>query len=114
MPLARLRPSRAGRSAGSRPIFDWSSVISRNTSACRRNSSATMGGWVEMVETTVTRTPRRCMASTKAAEVSVAREQDHMVDGAGDLHGVHRKLDVHVALDLFGGRFGPQIPLSPW
>jgi hypothetical protein len=25
---------------------------------------ATMGGWVEIVETTVTRTPRRCMAST--------------------------------------------------
>ena len=33
-------------------------------SACRRSSSATIGGWVEMVETTVTRTPRRCTAST--------------------------------------------------
>ena len=33
-------------------------------SACRRSSSATIGGCVEMVEITVTRTPRRCTAST--------------------------------------------------
>src|SRR5882762_2083877 len=34
------------------------------TSAWRRSSSAIIGGWLEMVETTVTRTPRRCIAST--------------------------------------------------
>ena len=33
------------------------------TSAWRRNSSAIIGGWLEIVETTVTRTPRRCTAS---------------------------------------------------
>src|SRR5215470_7300031 len=33
-------------------------------SAWRRNAAATIGGCVEMVETTVTRTPRRCTAST--------------------------------------------------
>ena len=31
----------------------------KKVSACRRNSSATIGGLVFMVETTVTRTPRR-------------------------------------------------------
>ena len=31
-------------------------------SACRRNSSAIMGGVLDTVETTVTRTPRRCTA----------------------------------------------------
>ena len=34
------------------------------------------------------------------AEVAVAREQHHVVDRAGDLHGIDGKLDVHVALDL--------------
>ena len=38
--------------------------MSRKTSAWRRSSSATIGGWVEIVDTTVTRTPRRCIAST--------------------------------------------------
>ena len=32
--------------------------------AWRRSSSATIGGWVEMVDTTVTRTPLRWIAST--------------------------------------------------
>src|SRR5215467_6381517 len=58
------RASRAARSAGSRPIFGCSSTMSRKMSAWRRNSAATIGGCVEMVETTVTRTPRRCTAST--------------------------------------------------
>jgi hypothetical protein len=35
-----------------------------NSSHWRRSSSATIGGWVEIVETTETRTPRRCIAST--------------------------------------------------
>jgi hypothetical protein len=34
------------------------------TSACRRNELATIDGWLEIVEITVTRTPRRCTAST--------------------------------------------------
>ena len=34
------------------------------------------------------------------AEIAVAGEQHHVVDRAGDLHGIDRKLDVHVALDL--------------
>ena len=47
--------------------FPWMRVLealSRKMPACRRNSSATIGGWVEMVETTVTRTPLRWIAST--------------------------------------------------
>ena len=38
--------------------------MSVKMSAWRRSSSATIGGWVETVEMTVTRTPRRCTAST--------------------------------------------------
>ncbi len=33
-------------------------------------------------------------------EIAVARKQDHLVDLAGELHGMDRELDVHVALDL--------------
>lgn len=58
-------PSRAGgRSARSRPTLARSSTRSAKTSAWRRSSSATIAGWLAMVETTVTRTPRRCTAST--------------------------------------------------
>jgi hypothetical protein len=56
--------ARLARSAESRPIFGCSSTMSRKMSAWRRNSAATIGGCVEMVETTVTHTPRRCTAST--------------------------------------------------
>ena len=41
-----------------------------------------MGGWVEIVDTTVTRTPRRCTAST-SERVAVAGEQNHVVDRVG-------------------------------
>ena len=34
------------------------------------------------------------------AEIAVAGEQHHVVDVPGDLHGIDRKLDVHVAFDL--------------
>ena len=34
------------------------------------------------------------------AEIAVAGEQHHLVDMRRDLHGIDRKLDVHVALDL--------------
>jgi hypothetical protein len=36
-----------------------------NSSAWRRSSSATIGGCEETVDTTETRTPRRCIASTR-------------------------------------------------
>src|SRR6516162_4582656 len=50
----------------------------------------------------------------QAGEIAVAGEQDHLIDMRRNLHGIDRKLDVHVALDLaptglvdeFLGRFG--------
>jgi len=54
-----------GRSKGSRPIFDCNSARSVKMSAWRRNSSAIIGGWLDIVEITVTRTPRRWTASTR-------------------------------------------------
>jgi len=53
------RGSRGCRSDWSRTILGFSSTMSVKTSAWRRNSSAVNAGWVEIVETTVTRTPRR-------------------------------------------------------
>jgi hypothetical protein len=41
-----------------RPIEALKSFSSKKLSACRRNSSAIIGGFVLIVETTVTRTPR--------------------------------------------------------
>ena len=91
--------ARPARSAGSRPIFGCSSTMSRKMSAWRRNSSATIGGWVEIVETTVTRTP--CAARPRPASGNRRRRRTAPCGRcAGDLHGVDRKLDVHVALDL--------------
>src|SRR5258708_39938097 len=54
----------AARSNESRSTLDLSSTRSVKTSACRRSSSAIIGGWLEMAEITVIRTPRRCTAST--------------------------------------------------
>ena len=53
-----------------------------------------------MVEITVTRTPLALHGFHQRAEIAVAGEQHHVVDRAGDLHGIDRELDVHVALDL--------------
>ena len=53
-----------------------------------------------MVETTTTRTPRRCTASTSDSEVAVAGKQHHLVDMRREFHGIDRKLDVHIAFDL--------------
>ena len=36
----------------------------------------------------------------KGAESSIAREQDHLVDLTGEIHGIDGKLDVHVSLHL--------------
>ena len=71
-----------------------------NSSAWRRNSSATIGGCVEIVETTATRTPLRWIELDERAEVAVPREKHHEVEVVGHLHRVDRELDVHVAFDL--------------
>ena len=57
--------ARAGRADGSRAKLDCNSTRSVKTSAWRRSSSAIIGGWLDIVEITVTRTPRRCTASTR-------------------------------------------------
>ena len=103
MPVAAraARAARAaGRSDGSRPIFGCSSTMSRKTSAWRRSSSATIGGCVEMVETTVTRTPRRCTASTSERKSPSPENSTMWSMCRRELHGIDRELDVHVALDL--------------
>ena len=46
------------------PTFGISWARSTNSSHCRRSSSETIGGLVEIVETTETLTPLRCTAST--------------------------------------------------
>jgi hypothetical protein len=46
-------------------IHEGNPSLSGLTSACRRNSSAIIGGWLDIVEITVTRTPRRWTASTR-------------------------------------------------
>jgi hypothetical protein len=51
-------------------IHEGNPSLSGLTSACRRNSSAIIGGWLDIVEITVTRTPRRCL--DKGAKRSVA------------------------------------------
>ena len=33
-------------------------------------------------------------------KIAVAGEQHHVIDRAGDFHGIDRELDIHVALDL--------------
>jgi hypothetical protein len=42
--------------------------------------------------------PLNCL--DKGAERSVAREQNHLVNLTGELHGIDGKLDVHVSLEL--------------
>ena len=70
------------------------------TSACRRSSSATMGGWLASVETTVTRTPRRCTASTSERKSPSAREQHDLIDVLGEFHGIHGEFHIHAAPHL--------------
>ena len=89
----------AARSAGSRPILRCSSTRSMNWSACRRRSSATIGGRVESVEMTMTRLPGLDSVDQRA-EIAVTGEQHHLIDIPSELHDVDRELDIHVALDL--------------
>src|SRR5262249_38400970 len=93
------RVSRAARSPGSRLILGCNSTMSTNWSAWRRSSSASTGDCVEMGETTLTPPPRRCTASTSERK-SPSPEQHHVVDVAGEFHGVYGELDIHVAFDL--------------
>ena len=78
---ARDDPARAGaaRSPESRPTLDLSSTRSMKTSACRRSSSAIIGGWLEMVEITVTRTMNFVPGKTTAASNSGWIERDNKV-----------------------------------
>ena len=71
-----------------------------NSSAWRRSSSATIGGWVEIVDTTATRTPLRWIDFDQRTEIAVAGEQHHVIDMRSHFHGVDRELDIHVAFDL--------------
>ena len=67
-----------------------------------------------MVETTVTRTPLALHRLDQRAEIAVAGKQHHLIDRAGELHGIDRKFDIHVAFDFAAaglvnellGRFG--------
>ena len=78
---ARDDAARAGaaRSPESRPTLDLSSTRSMKTSACRRSSSAIIGGWLEMVEITVTRTMNFVPGKTTAASNSGWIERDNKV-----------------------------------
>ncbi|MGY4362654.1 hypothetical protein ACVWZR_001832 [Bradyrhizobium sp. i1.3.1] len=61
------------------------------TSAWRRSSPTIIGGWLAIVEITVT--ARRGAAQPRPGSGSrVVREQHHLVDVLGELHGIDRKL----------------------
>ena len=62
--LDRVMESVTRGSRGGRPITSRNSSSSMKLSACRRNSSAIIGGWLRIVDTTETRTPCRCRLST--------------------------------------------------
>jgi hypothetical protein len=70
-----------------------------------------MGRCVEIVDTTVTRTPRRF---DQRSEIAIAGKQHDLIDMLRDLHGVDSKLDIHVALHLARGHWHQQIPWLPW
>src|SRR5680860_1254004 len=67
----RRRYSRCARSAGSRPISFCRFARSINWSAWRRSSSATIGGFVVRVETTLTRLPLNCRASVSYTHLTL-------------------------------------------
>jgi hypothetical protein len=68
------------RSDGSRPSLDCSSTKSVKTSAGAATSSAIIGGWLEIVSTTVTRTLRRCTASSSERKSPIAGKQYDLID----------------------------------
>ena len=88
VPAAPRSPRGSGRSFRRvPPIFGMRWARSMNSSDWRRSSSATIGGWVEMVEITDTRTPRRCIASTRERK-SPSPEKSTMwsMNGAAPAH----------------------------
>ena len=97
---ARVPGSRTGRVAGSRQIWSSRSARSMNWSACRRSSSATIGGWVCSVDTTLTRRPRICMAATRARKSPSPVNSTTWSRCSTRRMASTRQLDVHVALDL--------------
>ena len=58
--------------ATARACDAWSSID--KLLAWRRSSSAIIGGWVRMVETTLTRRPLRCSRFDEAAEIAAAEK----------------------------------------
>jgi hypothetical protein len=69
-------------------------------SAWRRNSSAIIGGWLRIVETTDTRTPCRWRLSTSGLKSPSPENSTTCVKPRRQLHGIDGQFDVHVALDL--------------
>jgi hypothetical protein len=53
-----------------------------------------------IVDTTVTRTPRPCRASTSEQKVAISGKQDNLIEVIGQLHRVDRKFNAYVALLL--------------
>ncbi len=37
-------------------------------------------------------------------EIAIARENDKMIDGIGELHGIDRQFDIHIAFDFASAR----------
>ena len=75
------------------------SARSMKASAWRRRSSAIIAGWVRMVEITVTRTPRRCTASTSRRRSPSPEKITTWSSERGEVEHIDRHLDVHAALD---------------
>ena len=80
-------------------IIGLRSSSSMKLSAWRRSSSATIGGWVRMVETTLTRRPFFCTASTSRRKSPSPEKMHDVIHDVGQLHHVDGELDVHVAFD---------------
>jgi len=66
-----------------------------------------------MVEITVTRTPRRCTASTSERKSPSPENKHDLVDMFGQLHRIDREFDIHVAFHL-AAAVASIIPWSPW
>lgn len=63
-----------------RPSFSFDCARSINSSACRRSSSAIIGVWLAIVDTTVTRTPRHVDSRNYATAQEGAFDQSRVDD----------------------------------
>jgi hypothetical protein len=103
----------AGRAFGRiRLILGCSSTMSTNWSAWRRSSSAIIGGCVEVVKDYADAHPTALHRLDQRAEIAVAGEQHHVVDVAGEFHGVDGELDIHVAFDLAAAGLVDDLPIQ--